>query len=233
MQLLTPVPDLARFQLLAAVRLTRTADLTDRGGLESLLYNVWFAGVGPTATEHPMSTAPAWWTTWGTRGPAPSTMVRVYWNCPPMLAPTLLNGLIQIAERHRVRYTLKCPSASRLFARVEPVVLYLGIPEWTTVKPNLRALHAGLARHLRGTVPPLTLPLGRGAALAEDPCDGSSFGQSRASAVADGIIAAAALGVVSETDTVDVIAGRLTAHDIRPDRPYLRRGTPAGRITGW
>ena len=160
-------------------------------------------------------------------------MVRVYWNCPSATAPALVAGLTEVGERHRIRYTLKCPSASHWFARVEPVVFYLGVPEWAVVKPALRGLHAQFAERLRPNVPPLTLPLGRGVALAEDPGDGRSFGESRASGVADGITVAAALGVASEESTVAVIAGRLPAHDISIDRPYLRRDSPPSRITPW
>ena len=167
------------------------------------------------------------------RARAPAAMARVYWNCPPESAAALVAAITGALEPLRLPYTLKCPLADELFDRVEPVVLYLGFAEWAAAKPALRRVHAALAARLRPAVPPLTLRLGPGAAAAEDPADGSSFGQSRAAAVADGLVLAAEQRLDDEDATLAVVAERLAAHDISPARPYLRAGSPPDLVTAW
>ena len=175
-----------------------------------------------------------WWVAYATVGPAPeSDMVRLYWNCPVESAPLLVAGISGVVESLGVPYTLKCPAASELFDRVDPVVLYLGLDRWADATEPLRRLHESLADYLRLAVPPLTLPMGRGAAVAEDPSDGQSFGQSRARAVAAGLVRASALGLSGEAETIAVILEQLTANGISPIRPYQRVDSPPDRLTRW
>ena len=82
-------------------------------------------------------------------------------------------------------------------------------------------------------MPPLTLRLGRGAAAAEDPGDGESFGQSRVRAVAAGLTAAAARGLADDLEVLAVVLDRLRAHGISPERPHLRAGSPPDLIGPW
>jgi hypothetical protein len=174
-----------------------------------------------------------WWVTSAAAGPAGAAMARIYWNCPPPSAAALVAGITGALEPLRLPYTLKCPLADELFDRTEPVVLYLGFAEWAAAKQELRAVHAALAAQLRPAIPPLTLRLGPGAAAAEDPADGRSFGQSRAAAVADGLVRAAERRLDDEAATLAVVAEQLAAHDISPARPYLRAGSPSDLVTAW
>jgi HopA1 effector protein family len=176
----------------------------------------------------------AWWITSGGAESVPAGgLARVYWNCPAPAAEALVAAVTGALERRRLPYTLKCPLSEALFDRVEPVVLYLAIDAWAGAKPVLREVHASLANRLRAEVPPLTLRLGRGAAAGEDPGDGRSFGESRTAAVADGIVAAAERGVTEEEPTIALLAERLRAHDIAPERPYLCAGSPPELLTPW
>jgi HopA1 effector protein family len=186
-----------------------------------------------TARRDWIDAGSAWWVTSAAAGPAPAAMARVYWNCPSQSAAALVAGITGALEAARLPYTLKCPLADELFDRTEPVVLYLGFAEWAAAKPALRAVHASLAAQLRPAVPPLTLRLGPGAAAAEDPADGRSFGQSRAAAVADGLVRAAQRQLSDDDAAIAVVAEGLAAHDISPARPYLRAGSPPDRVTAW
>lgn len=175
-----------------------------------------------------------WWMTWADAGPAPpEAMVRVYWNCPAPSVADLVAGVTAATEALRLPYTLKCPVTVDLFDRVDSVVLYLGVAGWSAAKPALRRVHASMVGRFRSSIPPLTLPLGRGAAAAEDPADGRSFGQSRVEAVADGVIRAADRGVSDDAAILDIVSERLVAHDIAPDRPYMRARSPRDQVTGW
>jgi HopA1 effector protein family len=175
-----------------------------------------------------------WWITSGPAGHASAgALIRVYWNCPPQSAAPLVARLTRELDEIGFTYTMKCPTTEALFDRVEPVVLYLGVAEWAAAKGTLRGVHASLSGLLRVPVPPLTLKLGPGAAAAEDPADGWSFGQSRARAVATGLARAAELRLTDEPATLAVVVSQLSAHGISPLRPYLREGSPPDLVTGW
>ena len=175
-----------------------------------------------------------WWVTSASLGPAPERdLVRVYWNCPIAAAPSLVGSLTELLEDSSEPYTLKCPVTGPLFDRVDSCVLYLGLDAWRATRHGLRHIHDRLSHRLRPTIPPLTLALGLGAALAEDPANGMSFGQSRVHAVADGLLAAASRGVVDEDALLEVVAQRLLANGIDPVRPYQAAGSAAERLVAW
>jgi HopA1 effector protein family len=177
--------------------------------------------------------ANGWWMTWGAAGAAPAAMVRVYWNCGPDAAPDLAGALVALLDEYALPFTLKCPTQPSLFERVDSFVLYLSHAGWTSAHPGLRSVHDRFAEQLRARVPPLTLVLGAGAALAEDPGDGRSFGESRAAAAAEGALRAAEAAVDGEDGMLASMLSGLSTHGIRPSRPYLRTGSPADALAAW
>ena len=175
-----------------------------------------------------------WWVTSASTGSAPERdLVRVYWNCPVTAAPSLVGALTELLEESGEPYTLKCPAAAQLFDRVDACVLYVGIESWMMMRRALRDVHDRLAHRLRPAVPPLTLAMGPGAALAEDPANGQSFGQNRVHAVADGLLTAASRGIVDDAGVLEVVADRLLANGVDPVRPYQGVGSPPDRLVSW
>lgn len=175
-----------------------------------------------------------WWLTWASAGPAPNHgMLRLYWNCGLHAVAPLVRAITTALENRGVAYTLKCPSSAALFGRCDGVVLYLGHQAWRDARGALRQVHEDVADQLRTRTPPLTLRLGRGVALAEDPGNGSSFGQTRARAVADGVLAVLAARLLDSRQVIDTLADRLEAHGIRPAWPYLKATTPPGAVSAW
>jgi hypothetical protein len=77
----------------------------------------------------------------------------------------------------------------------------------------------------------MTRQLADGVALADDPANGLSFGQSRCRAVAAGIARAVDEGVTDVPGATAVVLGALPAHGVSRDRPYERwpHGSPASR----
>ncbi len=175
-----------------------------------------------------------WWFTDG-RGGAEALrhMVRVYWNCPAALAPDLVGAITRVTETSAVPYSLKCPRLAEGFERVDPFVLYLGRDDWSALRHSLRDVHARYGSALRVDIPRLALSLGRGAALAEDPSNGLSFGESRAGAVAAGALLALTTGIVDDASVLDILLRQLRAHGIDPTRPHLRVGTPDRLVPPW
>jgi hypothetical protein len=166
-----------------------------------------------------------WWLTTGTAGAAPDeAMIRIYWNCGPDAVGELVRGLTALLEGLEVPYTFKCPIHPFLFRRTDSVVLYLGRVAWEEVKPWIRDVHSRLGERLRPAVPPLTLRLGAGIAVAEDPGNAESFGQSRAAAVAAGLVRLLPGPLPDDDAVLSTIGGALEAHGISVSRPYLNAG---------
>jgi hypothetical protein len=145
---------------------------------------------------------------------------RLYCSVGAGAAAAVLHALIPVLDASGCPWSLKCPAEAAGFARADSMVVYLARGDWPVVEPRLLALLPRLRRELRSAVPPLTLPIGRGAAVADNPAlDGQSFGQSRCAALVAGVRAllaapaapAAALGVLKQS---------LREHGIDPGRPW-------------
>ena len=159
--------------------------------------------------------------TWSAAGPAPEeAMLRIYWNCGPESVQPLIRRLTEAAGNARVRYTLKCPASPSLFGRRDGTVLYFATRDWPTLREPLERIHRALGASLKDATPPMTFRLGRGAALVEDPANGHSFGQTVSSAVASGILETLSRGEADLDLRVAILANRLRALGISPDRPY-------------
>ncbi len=251
-----------RADLRAALHLASAVPAHDRETLADALYAGWFTrfrpvladGAAPAADlrDHALIArlrlgggrwAPGghsdalggWWTIASpATSPVPAgSLLRVYWNCPADAAAALVAAAAGTLGRLGLPYGLKCPVAGELFDRLDAVVLYLDAADWPRARHALAAVHRSLAPRLRDPVPPLTLRLGRGAAVAEDPGDGGSFGESRARAVADGVLAGRRRGVRREADQLAVVADRLRAHGISVARPHLRAGSSPDLVGPW
>jgi hypothetical protein len=190
--------------------------------------------VAVTARRDQVEPDTDWWFTHARGGVPPhAPMVRVYWNCPAGAAAELVGALTRVVEESAIPYMLKCPAHAEGFARVDPFVLYLHREDWGAIRAAVREVHATIERQLRVPTPRLALRLGRGVALAEDPGNGRSFGESRARAVADGALAAIAHGVDDEPTALALIVARLHASGIAPSRPHLRAETPPELVPPW
>lgn len=176
-----------------------------------------------------------WWYTWSANAgePDPTDLARVYWHCPASAIETLVEAVTDALEASDLAYLLKCPVYPTLFGRCDAVVVYVARAHWSAVVPRLRGAYERCGSCLQPRVPPLTRQLAPGVAAAEDPSDGMSFGQSRATAVAHGIIAARARGIRVAHDAVVHIERALEAAGIDPERPFLRDASAVDWVTGW
>jgi len=194
------------------------------------------AGDTVAVTKRRDSHAPqeGWWYTWGSTAPPPGPpMLRIYWNCRFEPVAEVVRAVTAVLEDKELPYMLKCPSDAALFGRCDSMVLYVSADVWNAAREGLRAAHQRVAKRLCPDVPRLALRLGPGVAIAEDPADGRSFGESRSRAVADGVIHVLLSGVVDTEEVLETMAARLIAHDICPARPYLRSGSAPEAVNRW
>ena len=178
----------------------------------------------------------AWWTAWSA-SPLSPLEVRVYWHCDPGYVEPLVAAITAALEDAGVPYSMKCPSHEAAVRRVDAGVLYLSLAAWLQVKPALRAVHARLAPWLGDAVPPCTLRLGRGVAVAQDTGPAESFGQSRSRAVAEGIVDCLAAGAAGADEIEAAILAAMTRRGISltravPGQSARRRRRCLAVVTG-
>lgn len=114
--------------------------------------------------------------------------VRTYWNIMPEGAARLVQ-LLSEALDDDFPFFIKCPRRPPEYDRRDAVVLYLPVDRFAAAASAIGEAASVLDDMLEAPVPALTLPLGRGVGVAEDPAeDNQSFGTSRCELVAGSIV---------------------------------------------
>jgi hypothetical protein len=106
-------------------------------------------------------------------------IVRVYWNVAPRGGPALVGALTRELNQAGVPFQLKALTEPLRYDRVDPVVLYLPRHEYRRALPLLGTVYGFIRPWLREPVSLLVRRIGSGVGVAEDPGDGSSFGEHR------------------------------------------------------
>ncbi len=106
-------------------------------------------------------------------------IVRIYWNVTPRGAEHLVGVLTRALNRDGVPFQLKILGEPLRFDRCDSAVLYLP-REWIgRALGPLREVYTEVRRWLRAPVSHLVKPMVPGVGLAEDPGDGTSYGEHR------------------------------------------------------
>jgi hypothetical protein len=117
-----------------------------------------------------------------------------------------------------VPWLLACPTLPSRLRHSGSAVLYLGDADALPA-----ALLPTLAPVLRTDTPPLCLPLAPGAALAEQPSNGMTFGEHRCHlvALALGDLSLGNLRVSEPLGALQAIADAFGSHGVDPAHPHL------------
>jgi hypothetical protein len=220
-------------ELESAVRVARRAVTVGIAGEPDLLAHHLYARWYLRRPEPSVATALARpWQTWSPLWTADldhgrsgsSGLVRLDLSIAP---PTALHVVAAVTERARgwehpwrLDSVLPGPSPSSTAPVPESTVLYLPVPALVELRPEIEQLLVDLRPFLARDVPALTLRIGHGASLAQQPADGRSFGEHRCRLVA---------GAVLDTmrchhrEQVDRAISAFADAGIDPERPYLER----------
>lgn len=154
-----------------------------------------------------------WWRTWGAEWSLASRRargVRILFS-PDMdsLGEFVATATAVLVESD-VPWLLACPTLPSRLRHSGSAVLYLGEAD---ALPS--GLLPALEPVLRNDTPPLCLPLAPGAALAEQPTNGMTFGEHRCHLVA------LALGDLPGVEPLRAIADVFGSHGVDPAHPHL------------
>lgn len=137
-----------------------------------------------------------------------SPIVRIYWNISARGALPLMGHLTQELNRAHIPFRFKAPLDPRDFGRSDAAVLYLPRAQFDAAMPLLARITAAVRPLMREETSLFSRRCEPGVALAEDPGDGSSFGQHRARLLADALQKSAADGVPTDA-RADAVRDRL------------------------
>jgi hypothetical protein len=190
--------------------------------LARFLYQRWYLGVPTHHSEVPAQRSHVWqawskqWTEEHAR--AGSELVRLHLTCAPHTSLHAIGLVTDRATSWGVPWRLVSTAATAAVPAPDATVLYLPVANLTDLRPALEELVHDLQPFLASAVPALTLRIGRGASLAQNPADGRSFGEHRCGLVARSVIEGQQC---PHREQVVRTLRTFAAEGIDPKRPYL------------
>lgn len=212
-------------ELDSAVRLARQVisvqHVEDPEMLSSVLHERWYLGLTPQQSAVPAQdtrTWQAWGRLWTADVDAAGTdQVRLHLTAAPRTALHLLGTVTQRACAWDHPWLLTSTAFHADVPTPESTVLRLPTAALLPLRHEIRSLVADLQPFLAANVPALTLAIGRGAALSENPADGRSFGEHRCSLVAQAVLASMRC---HPREQVSRAMATFATAGVDPERPY-------------
>lgn len=217
-------------ELDGAVRIARQAVTTqhveDADRLSDVLHERWYLGLTSQQAGVPASSSRAW-QSWGRLwtdelgGPG-SDLVRLHLSVAPRTALHALGIVTRRAQQWEHPWQLTSTALDLELPTPESTVLRLPASALGPLRHEIVDLVEELRPFLALGVPALTLGIGRGASLSEDPADGHTFGEHRCR-----LVARAVLGNmrVHHREQVSRAMQTFAEAGVDPERPYLERST--------
>jgi hypothetical protein len=151
--------------------------------------------------------------------------VRVYWHLAPTGAELLVGLMTRHLNQAGISFQLKVLSEPLRYHRTDPAVLYLARADCARAWPILRRIHDEVAPWLRSRVSLLVKRMAPGIGLAEDPGDGSSFGEHRGRLLAAILVEPEWSVLDSMAARIEFVSSRLARDGYDLDRIYLNPGS--------
>ncbi len=154
------------------------------------------------------------------------TTSRFYFNVKAENAVRLVALIVEALNTYHIPFMLKTLSNPKAYGRADSMVLYVAkrfVQAVSLIFQEIFADADDLRRSLNRPVPFLTRALAPGIGFAEDPGNGNSFGQSRCTLIASGLVQAWYQGVQGDPDRqFDIVARRFAEEGYSLARPHLR-----------
>ena len=151
-------------------------------------------------------------------------VARIYWHVVPAGAELLMGTMTRRLNATGIPFQLKVLSEPLRYQRADPAVLYLARGDYQTALPVLREVCTSLGSVLLDSVSLLVKPLAPGVGVAEDPGDGSSYGEHRTRMLASVFCDPSWREVPAEHRAAEM-ARRLAGQGFDLDRLFLQPGS--------
>ena len=217
-------------ELDSAVRLARRAVTTqhveDTDRLSRVLHERWYLGLTSQQAEVP-APDPRAWQAWGPLWSPEmyddgADQVRLHLTVAPRTALHALGVVTQRARSWDHPWLLTSTAMESELPTPESTVLRLPADALFPLRREIVDLVAVLRPFLAQHVPALTLAIGHGASLSENPADGRTFGEHRSALVARAVLASMRC---HPREQVSRAMATFAEAGVDPERPYSERST--------
>jgi HopA1 effector protein family len=147
---------------------------------------------------------------------------RLYFNTTFEGAVTLVREVTTLFNRYQVPFLFKCLNHPELFNRSDSAVLYLDKTHFRFGSELVGLLLPQMRPHLKPTTPLFTRELVPGLSFSEDPGSGQSFGMSRCTYLAEGLVNAFYRGASTADARFTEVLKAFETNGIDVDRVYLK-----------
>ena len=150
-------------------------------------------------------------------------LIRAYFNCTPEGSVCLMRLITCELNALDVPFHFKVLTEAPMIDRRDSAVLYFRAENLPQVRQLLEDAVPLLRTSTLTGVPPFTLPILPGVAMAEDPADGQSFGSSRSGMLADALVEHARLGSAEQGPQrfISLLEARFVQRGASLAAPYL------------
>ena len=162
---------------------------------------------------------------WPSLNAAHTDAIRIYWNVSSSGAPTLVRLLSKQLNDARLPFRCKVVDTPDGYGRADSAVLYLPKDRFDEASDQLLSILRAIAPHLTDQVPMFTKRIAPGVGIAEDPDNGSSFGEHRCQLVARGLWQAHREHLEGWQGRSEAIARVFREEGVDVDRPHLSPGS--------
>jgi hypothetical protein len=152
-------------------------------------------------------------------------LVRLYWHLTSDVAVPYMAAVTTHLNAAGVPFRAKVVNDPAAYQRADAGVVYLRRRHFDRAGNALGAIFESIRGGLRPEVPLFTKRLASGLGLAEDPCNGLSFGQHRCRLVAGALWFAFEKGETGRDARAAVLADWLGKAGLEPLHPYLDPGS--------
>lgn len=152
-------------------------------------------------------------------------LARFYWHLTAAGAAPFVRLLTASLNPTGIAFRAKVLSDPVSYRRADAGVLYLARRHEPALRDTIAAVWRGARGDLRPMVPLLTRQLAPGLGVAEDPGDGSSFGQHRSILVARGLWRAFQQERRTDAERLATVVETFRETGLDPSRPHLAPGS--------
>jgi hypothetical protein len=151
--------------------------------------------------------------------------VRIYWNVTATGAALLVRELSLVLNRAEIPFRFKTQADPSHFSRADAGVLYLRCALFERTAPLVASVARKLAPYLNPDTSALVKQVAPGLGIAEDPGDGSSFGQHRCRIIAEVVLSPSFAGAATVAARRAALLSGLRAARLDPDALHLNPGS--------
>jgi hypothetical protein len=155
-------------------------------------------------------------------GRTADVLVRLYWNLSAEAAAPFLASATGLLNAAGLPFQIKVLRDPAAYLRADAGVVYLRRRDFPQAAYILSCVHISISPGLKVDVPFFTKQLADGLGVAEDPTDGSSFGEHRCRLVAEALWCSFTSGMTDRGARVELLAETFRRAGLDPRRPYLQ-----------